>query len=220
MRTVFVYVILATLIRLMGKRQIGELEVSEFIVSMLLSELAAVSVADLTIPFVNSLIPILLLFSLEMLLSFLSLKSLRFKRFVGGRPSIIIDHGVIDRDELRRARLSLDELLTQLRLKDVTNVGDVEYGILEDNGQLSVIKFPSVQDVTRDDLGIKTGGGMMHALIVDGTVSDFALSLLGKDRSWLDGELEKRGAKAENVFLFACGPDGKTVFQTKEDKKK
>ena len=219
-RTTLTYMMLTLFMRLMGKRQIGELELSEFVVTMLLSEVAAISVSDPSIPFLYSIIAILLLFSFEMLMSFFSMKSLRFKRLLGGTPSILVEHGKIDREELKKARLSLDELLIQLRLKDVTDVSKIEYAILEDNGQLSVILEPGEQPATGNSLGLDRKGGMMHALIIDGTVCETELRLIKKDRVWLENEVEKRGEKIENVYLFSVDPEEKAVFQTKDEKKK
>lgn len=212
-RTVITYVILIGAIRLMGKRQIGELELSEFVITMLLSELAAIPIADNTIPITFSIIPIVILVSLEGIVSFVSVKNRKFKKIVGGTPSIIINKGVISKKEMEKVRLSLDELLCQLRLKNISDISDVEYAILEENGQISVIPKMSARGVTLEDLNIrKREKGIAHTLVVDGQISDFNLHLSGHSKKWLFKQIKMRKCKLKDVFLFAVDDDENINF--------
>ena len=142
-RTIILYLLLTVGIRIMGKKQVGELETVELVFTMLISDLAAVPMQDFGIPLAYGLIPILTLFSLTMLLSVLSLKSVPLRSLLCGRPSVIIDHGVILQREMAKTRFTLDELLEELRLQGVTDLSTVEYAILENSGQVSVLLYPS-----------------------------------------------------------------------------
>ena len=203
-RTIITYVILVSAMRLMGKRQIGELELTEFVITMLLSELASVPIADNTIPLTFSIVPIIILVSLEVLVSFLSIKSRRAKKIIGGNPSIIINRGKICKDEMKKVRISLDELLSQLRIKDISDINDVQYAILEENGQISVIPKTYAKNATLGDLNIDIEEkGIIHTLVADGEISDFNLRLTGHSRGWLFSEIEKQNCKLKDVFLFS-----------------
>ncbi len=212
-RTVITYIALIGVIRLMGKRQLGELELSEFVITMILSELASLPIADNTIPLSHSIIPIIILLSLEVIVSFVSLKCRKIKKLVGGNPSIIINKGRICKKEMAKVRIGLDELLCQLRIKNISDISDVEYAILEENGQLSVIQKMHARNATLGDLGIRnTEKGINHTLIVDGQVSDFNLNLSGKNKKWLYSQIKKRNCKLEDVFLFTVDDAGNINF--------
>ncbi len=207
-RTFITYIILMGAIRLMGKRQIGELELSEFVITMLLSELASIPIADNTIPLTFSLVPIIILVSLEGIVSFISVKSRNFKKIVGGTPSILICKGVISKKEMNKVRISLDELLCQLRLKNISDIDDVEYAILEENGQISVIPKMSARNVTLSDLNIhEKEKGISHILIADGEISDFNLRLTGHSKQWLYKQMKKHKCKIKDVFVFTIDDD-------------
>ena len=218
LRTAITYLILICAIRLMGKRQIGELELSELVITMLLSELASIPIADNTIPLTFSLIPITILVSLEGLVSFLSIKCRKFKKIVGGTPSILICRGAISKKEMEKARITLDELLCQLRLKNISDISDVEYAILEENGQISFIQKMSARNVTLSDLKIsRQEKGIMHTVIADGQVSEFNLKLLGRSEKWLKKELKKRKCRMSDVFLMTVDDSGNVnLIKTEE----
>lgn len=208
-RTVITFIFLVGAMRLMGKRQLGELELSELVITMLLSELASIPIADNTIPLSFSALPITVLISLEVIISYFSIKSRKLKKLVGGSPSIIINRGKICKSEMERVRMSLDELLSQLRLKDISDIGDVEYAILEENGQISVIPKYYSRCVTLSDLNIEQKEkGIIHTLVADGQISDFNLKLTGHDKSWLFSKLKKNKCKLNDVFLFTLDDAG------------
>ncbi|MDD3164495.1 MAG: DUF421 domain-containing protein, partial [Oscillospiraceae bacterium] len=154
-RTLILYPVLILVIRLMGKRQIGQLEPAEFVVTMLLADLAAVPMQDPGIPLIAGLVPILIVLSLELSLSVLSLRSIRFRKFFCGKPVILMENGVILQGSLRRTRVTVDELIEHLRQKDVTDLSTVQYAILETDGCLSVLLYPKEKPASAKDACIK-----------------------------------------------------------------
>ncbi|MCQ2430181.1 MAG: DUF421 domain-containing protein [Clostridia bacterium] len=209
-RTLVIYFFLILTMRFMGKRQLGELEVSELVTTLLLSEVASLPITNQDIPLAYALIPILTLMSLEVLLSGLLLEVPWLKRLLSIRPSILIRHGKPDPAAMRRSRISAEELLSQLRLKDVTDPGTVEYAIEEPNGQLSVVLKAGEKSATARDVGaMPAETGIMHLIISDGQVNEQNLSLSGHDRRWLDGLLASHGLRIGDVFLLLADDGGK-----------
>ena len=208
-KTVIIYFFLLIAVRLMGKRQLGELELSEFVVTIMLSELAVLPLANKSVSLLHAIGHILVLILLESLVSYVSLKNRKIKKLVGGVPSILINKGKLDKKEMEKLRFGLDELMSQLRQKDIFDISDVEYAILEENGQMSVIPKMGARGVPLDDMGIsKQEKGMAHVLIADGEVSDFNLQLTGHSRKWLKGQLKKEKCKIKDVFLMTVDDSG------------
>ncbi len=207
--------------RIMGKRQLGEMELSEFIVAALVADLAATPLQDIGTPLLNGLIPILTLFSLELIIAGLSMRSMKVRRFIFGKPEIIIENGKIDREKMHKNRFTLDELMQELRSQGLSDTTTIEYAVLETNGQLNVILQPSDQPVTPSQLGIPAQSeGYAHIIINEGRVLDNNLRLLGRDRRWLDKELKRQGASSsEDVYLLTLTESGKTFCQRKEHAK-
>ncbi len=209
-RIFLIYTILLITMRVMGKRQIGEMQVSELVTTILLSELAAQPIADDRIPLVFAVIPIGALISIEVILSYAVTKLPFLKPIFDGKPSILINRGQICTDEMLKVRISLEELLSQLRVAGVPDISDVEYAILEHNGQLSVIQKKPAMPPTIADLKLEIKeSGIAHAVIVDSKVSEYDLTLIGKDRRWLDSRLKKRNAALSDVLLFTIDDAGK-----------
>ncbi len=204
--------------RIMGKRQLGEMELSEFIVAALVADLAATPLQDIGTPLLNGLIPILTLFSLELIIAGLSLRSMKVRRFIFGKPEIIIENGKIDREKMHKNRFTLDELMQELRSQGLSDTSTIEYAVLETNGQLNVIIQPTDQPVTPSQLGISAESeGYAHIIINEGRILDNNLRLLGRDRRWLDKELKRQGAaSSEDVYLLTLTESGKTFCQRKE----
>ena len=197
----------------MGKRQVGELEVSELVTTFLLSELASLSITDDGIPLLFSVIPILTLLAVEVIASFALTKSRRLKKLFIGHPTMIICKGVLDQKELARNRISLEELFGQLRLKSITSLDEIEYAILEQNGQLSVITKNAKQPVSVEDLCLNVERkGIAHAIIIDGVINDYNLKVSGKGKLWVERQLEKRGVCVDDVFLFTVDDAGNELL--------
>lgn len=220
LRTLIIYVILLTSMRLMGKRQIGELQLSELVTTFMLSELAVIPISDKHVPVAYAVLPILLLLSLEVILSFLLTKSAILKRLFLGKPSIVVRDGKLDQAELGRQRITVYELLSELRLQNVASPADVAYAILEENGKLSVFPKAAKAPVTPEQLGQNPADdGIAHPLIVDGKISSANLRLTGKSERWVAALLSKEGVRRKDVFLLTVDDGGGTVLVRKERKK-
>ena len=205
-RTVIVFFALNLGLRLTGKRQIGELEISELITTLLLSELAATPILDPDVPLLHAVVPILFLSALGIVISYVTSHSHRAKAIMDGLPSVVIRDGEIDQDELEKIRMSCGELLGQLRQCGVGDPRDVRYAIFEEDGKLSV--FPSGGG----------GGAIVHPLYADGGVCKNNLALCGKDEAWLKDEIRKSGYAEEGIFMLAATDAGEvfTVPKNKE----
>jgi len=216
-RTLILYILIIIVLRLMGKRQIGQLQPSELVVALIIADLAAVPMSEVGIPLINGIIPIITLFIMEELLSYLSLKSERARGLISGKPSILIERGIIMEKELQQLRYNLNDLLEQLRLKNFSNVEDVNYAILETSGQLSVIPKEEKKPVTLKDMNIKTQ--IQHlpvTVIIDGRIISDNLYKIGLSNNWLANELKKNKIKsARDVFFAYLNPEKKLIYQLK-----
>ena len=212
MRTVIVYLVLMISVRVMGKRQIGQMEPTEFVVAMLIADLAAVPMQDGAIPLLSGIVPLLTVLGLELTFSFLVMKSIPFRRFLCGRPVILINNGVVDQNNLRRTRVTVDELMSHLRQKDVLRIGDVQYAILETDGNLSVFPYPGKRPATAEDAKIRAGKQSLPVTVInDGKLSRQALKQAGKDTVWLNKTLGKHRARQETTLLLSVdGEDNVT----------
>ena len=218
LRTIFMYFFLIFALRVMGKRQVGELQVSELIVTFMLSELAVNPISNRDLPILYAVIPVLLLLSLEVIVSFLMLKSNRLKRILYGRPVVVIRYGRILYPALRKHRLEVDELLSELRQKGIARIEDVSYAILEENGKLSVFPRTELAPLCPRDASLSvTEEGIGHAIVIDGTVLLQNLSLCGKDERWLTRWLAKHKTAAEEIFLLTLDDGGKVFCMTKTE---
>lgn len=217
-RTLILYTAVVVFLRIMGKRQIGQLQPYELVVIIMISELAAIPMQNTGIPIINGLVPIFILFAAEVVLSFTALKSERARGVICGKPSILIANSRINEEEMRRLRYNINDLLEQLRLKDVTNISDVEYAILETGGQLSVIFKSQKRPVEPADLGIATGyEGLSTTVVVDGHVIHENLQKVFLNLDWLKAELNKDGVGSfSDVFFASVNPQGELFYQLKQ----
>lgn len=217
-RTIILYIVIVTALRIMGKRQIGELEPSELVITILISELAAIPMQDLGIPLFAGVIPIVTLISLEIVVSFLCLKSRRLRRLLNGQAAIIIRSGKLDREKMKQMRLTTDEVMEALRQQNISSVSELKYGLIEPNGQLSYVYKPEYQPVNAHMLGIRPkDAGLPLIVISDGQLVEANLRHLGKTRA----EIEKRVQKAhipsiQQVFLMTLDDSGNEFIQAKE----
>ena len=217
LRTVVLYLVLIFSVRLMGKRQIGQMEPAEFVVTMLLANLASIPMQDGAIPLYAGLLPILTVLALELSLSGLILYSVGFRRFLCGKPVILIDNGRVIQENLRRTRVTLDELTGHLREKDILDLASVQYAILETDGNLSVFPFAKNRPASAREAGLHPKESYLPVTIIeDGYVSQANLNQAGKDRAWLDRTLRERGAAEEDTFLLTVDAADKIFFLKKE----
>ncbi len=209
-RTVLIYFIVLLVVRLMGKREIGQFSPFDFVVAIIIAELAAIPMESTDIPLWRGIIPLVTLGVLEVLLSYLALHSPFLRRLLDGEPQVVIRNGRVVKDELRRARYNLNDLLAQLREKGIINVCDVEFGVLETSGKLSVIPKSQKRPVTPEDLGLSTHyEGLPTVLVMDGRVMKDNLLLVGLDEAWLKERLAAAGLEPRRVFLATLGTDGR-----------
>ena len=218
-RTVVLYLLIIAGIRLMGKRQIGELEPSELVLSLLIADLAAVPMQDFGIPLLMGAVPILTLLCLSTLLSVLTVKSLRLRALLCGRPSVVIRDRKLLVREIRKNRFTLDELLEELRTAGVTDLSSVKCAVLETTGRVSVLPRAGAQPATAEDLGLRPReGGLPAVVISDGRVLDRGLREKGLTRAWLDGELKARGIPHPRaVFLMTVDEGGRVYLAPQEE---
>ena len=210
-RTVILYALIIVGIRLMGKKQVGELEPTELVFAMLISDLAAVPMQDFGIPLLFGLIPIVTLLAITMALSVLSLKSIRFRNLICGRPSVIMEHGSILQNALAKNRFTVDELLEELRLQGITDLSTVKYAILENSGRVSVILYEAYQPATPDQLDLTPEEeGLPLIIISDGRVLRQNLQLRNLDQHWLQQQLTEHGhTSPTQVFLLTVDEVGR-----------
>lgn len=216
-RVILVYVLLIGTMRLMGKRQIGELQCSELVTTILLSELASQPITDDQIPLAFAVIPVAVLLSLEVIISFAVTKVAFLKPLFDGKPSILISRGKLRLKEISRVRISMEELLSALRIEGISDISEVEYAILEHNGQLSVFPKKQFSPPTASDLNISVPEtGIAHAVVIDSVISDFDLRFIGKDRRWLYKRLSANKVTLDRVFLFTVDDAGREYLVKKQ----
>ena len=218
LRTLVLYLVLLLVIRLMGKRQLGEMEPTEFVVTMLVANLASIPMEDPGIPLYAGLVPILTVLAAELILSALSLKSVRLRRILCGKPVILIENGRIIQDNLRKTRVTMDELAEHLREKDVLDPGTVRYAILETNGNLSVFPYPEHLPAPAGAAKIQVESQSLPVTIIeDGYLFRKNLSIAGKDLAWVAKTLQKYRSTLEQTWLLTVDDQDKVLFIRKED---
>ncbi|HBW35312.1 DUF421 domain-containing protein [Desulfosporosinus sp. BICA1-9] len=217
LRTLILYALVIVALRMMGKREIGQLQPFELVVILMISDLAVVPSENVGIPLLSGIIPILVLLSASMTLAWISLKSERARDIICGKPSILIERGKILEDELKKNCYNLTDLLEELRLKNVPNIADVEYAILENNGQVSVIPKSQKRPAIPEDFQITPPfEGLPLALILDGKLNQRNLDKSNKDLDWLRSELQKQTIlRIEDVLLASIDSSGKLFAQAK-----
>lgn len=219
-RTLILYIVVIIAMRIMGKRQIGQLQPFELAVAIMISDLATVPMQNTGIPLINGIIPILTMLAAQILISFIALKSTKARDIICGRPSILISAGRINEKVFRNELYTINDLLEQLRSKDIYNIADVEYAILETNGQLSVVPKAAKRMITPEDLNIiaKYEAPAID-LIIDGDLIAANLEHVNLDKPMLEKELNKLGIKRiKDVFFASMDSDSKLFCQVKENK--
>jgi len=222
-RTFILYIFVVVVMRIMGKRQIGELQPFELVIAIMLSELASVPMQDTGIPLIHGLIPILTLMALEIIISFLTLKFRTLRKIICGEPSILIKHGKVEYDELKKQRFNLDDLMEELRMLGYLNISDIEYAIMETSGKITIIPKAGKAPVTREDLKINAPEEQIPVgIILDGRLDKAALKNSGKDLNWLHKELNKNHiGSIEDVFIGMIDSQGNFFVQRRaRDEKK
>ena len=216
-RSVLLYLILIAVIRLMGKRQIGQMGASEFVVTMLIADLASVPMQNNGISLFSGLIPILAVLALELILAAASMKWLGVRRLLCGRPVILVENGKISQENLGRTRVTFDELTGQLRAQGILDLGEVNYAILETDGHISVFPYARCRPAAAAEAGLSPADpALPYTVVSDGRLLEENLALAGRDRTWLEDELSKRGCALRDVFVLTVDRAGHVYFCRKE----
>lgn len=216
-RTLVLYFIVVISMRVMGKRQIGEMQPSELVIAIMISDLASVPMQSVDIPLIAGVVPVLTLIVTEIFMSYAGLKSRVLRRIITGEPSIIIYDGHVNEKELRKLRFNLNDLLEQLRINNTPNIADIEVAVLETNGQISIIPKKEARGVTVKDLGIKNADReqLPCMLISDGKLIKKELLRSKKNEEWLLGELKKKKTDIKNVFIASYDKNDGLFIQLK-----
>ena len=216
-RAIFLYIIVLIVMRLMGKREIGQLQPFELAISIMIADLASIPMADSGIPITNGIIPILGLLVMHLIISVINKKSIKAREIICGKPSILIYRGKIDEKVLKKERFTINELQERLRGNNVVNIGDVEYAILETNGQVTVIQKPNKRITTPEDFDIMPEyEGIPYDLVVDGKIMYDNLKIIEKNYEWLKKQIEKFGFKPEQALIVTLDGKGRIFCQKKE----
>lgn len=216
-RTLILYLLIIFGIRLMGKRQVGELEPSELVLSLIIADLAAVPMQDFGIPLLSGVIPIVTLLSMTTILSVLTMKSVKFRTIMCGRPSIIVENGKLRQKEMQKNRFTVDELMEDLRLQGINDISTIKYAILETNGRLSILSYADELPVTARQMNIAvTELGLPLVIISDGHLLSHNLKTRGLNEGWLNNCLKDHGiSRLEDVFLLTVDEKNNVYFAAK-----
>ena len=216
-RTVILYIFAIVSIRIMGKRQIGELQPSDLVVTLLISQIISIPIQDTDIPLVNTIIPILLLVGFEILTSVFNMKSIKFRSFMQGHPVVIINDGNLNQKLLKELRFTVDDLLESLRQKDIFDISQVQYAIVETNGQISVLLKPEYDSVTRDDLSLKSEPqGYKCPVIIDGKIVDKDFKICNMNTKKMEKILKKEKIQIKDIMLMTVDTFGNHTIIRKD----
>ena len=216
-RAIILYIIVLIVMRLMGKREIGQLQPFELAISIMIADLATIPMTDPGIPITNGIIPILGLLMMHLIISVINMRSIKAREIICGKPSILIYRGKIDEEVLRKERFTINELQERLRGNNIVNISDVEYAILETSGQVTIIQKPNRRTTIPEDFDIMPEyEGIPYDLVVDGKVMYNNLKLLEKDYEWLQKEVRKFGYEPEEALVVTFDGKGQFFCQKKE----
>lgn len=221
-RTLIIYFVIIICLRIMGKRQLGELQPSEFVIAILISNIATLSIEDTDIPLIGAVVPIVTLMSAEVILSYITLKSGKAQVIVTGNPVPIIRNGKIDQQSMRELRFSIEDLMSQLRISGIFDIEDVSWAIVETNGQLTVYPKAKAQPLTNETLQNQNRAKDFPpmVLISDGVLCSKALLECNLTEKWLFGVLKKENVEIKEIFLMTCDPYANYYIVKKEQSKK
>lgn len=216
-RSIVLYIIVLIVMRLMGKREIGQLQPFELAISIMIADLATIPMTEIGIPIFNGIIPILGLLLMHLIISIINLKSLKGREIICGKPTILIYRGKIDEIALKKERFTINELQEKLRGNNIVNLGDVEYAILETSGEVTIIQKPEKRGTIPEDFNIKPDyEGIPYDLVIDGKIMNKNLKSIGKNYSWLKKQVEKFGIKPEEALVVTIDGKGQIFCQKKE----
>ena len=215
-RSIIIYIIVLIVMRLMGKREIGQMQPFELAISIMIADLASIPMADIGIPISNGIIPILGLLVMHLIISILNIKSSKIRELICGKPTILIYKGRIDEQKMKKERFTLNELEEKLRSSNVMNLGDVEFAILETSGDISVIQKTNKRNATPEDFNIMPDyEGISYNLVIDGKIMTENLKKIGKNYDWLQKQTQKFQIMPEEAFIVTMNEKGNIYCQKK-----
>ena len=218
-RVSIIYLVVLIVLRLMGKREISQMQPFELVIAIMIADLASVPMADTGIPIFNGIIPILALLLFQLIISLINLKSITLRKIICGKPRMLIYRGKIDDGALKKEKITINELQERLRQNNIFSIGDVEYAILETSGQISVIQKPEQRTTIPEDFHILPDyEGIPYDLIIDGKVMHENIQAIGRDERWLKKEVEKFKIKPEEALIVTYDGKGQIFCQKKEIK--
>lgn len=216
-RTILLYIFLTVAVRLMGKRQIGDLQTTELVVTLLISDIAVIPMQNTSQPLLSGLVPILILIVCEIVMSVIMLKNGKFRKLVCGSPVMVIENGKILQDKMKSLRMTTEDLCVQLRQQNVFCIDDVQYCIAETNGQLSVLQKPAKRTVCAEDLDIEGDDfGIEVVVISDGELLDNSVKLCGFGKDWIMQRLFENDIEICDVFIMTVNSKGEYNIIRKE----
>ena len=216
-RSIILYIVVLVVMRMMGKREIGQLQPFELAIAIMIADLASIPMTDIGIPISNGIIPICGLLVMHLLISSINIKSRKMRELICGKPTILIYQGRIDEQKLKKERFTINELQEKLRSSNVMDLGDVEYAILETSGDITVIQKPNKRNLIPEDLGLMPDyEGISYNLVVDGKVISENLRMIDKDYEWLKKQVQKFNIKPEEALIVSINGRGNIFCQKKE----
>ena len=216
-RTVILYILVLVIMRMMGKREIGQLQPFELAIAIMIADLASIPMANIGIPIFSGIIPILALLMMHLIISNINLKSINMRKIICGKPTILIYRGKIDEKAVKKEKFTINELQERLRGNNVFNIGDVEYAILETSGQITVIQKPDKRTTIPADFNIMPEyEGIPYDLVIDGKIMHENLKAIGKDEIWLEREVKKFKIRPEEALVVTFDGKGQIFCQAKE----
>lgn len=209
LRTLIFYILIILSMHFTGKRQVGQLELSELVTAFMLSEVASIPITDLNIPIFHAVIPIIVISSLEIIFSYLSMKSDFFRRLTVGVPSPLVKHGKINIEAMRNSRITMNELLSAMRTNGIGSLTEVDYIYIEPSGNISVIAKSSSRALCPDDIGVNVDDSTVeHAVIIDKRINHDCLKEIGKTEKWVNNLLKKHSTDINDVFYMGADDSG------------
>ena len=219
-RTIIIYILVLIVMRFMGKREIGQMQPFEFVIAIMIADLAATPMGEIGIPILYGIIPILSLLMMHVIISVINLKSIKLRGILCGKPTILIYRGKIDEMAMVKENFTINELQERLRVNNVTNLGDVEFAILETSGQISVVLKPEKRALKPEDFNINAKyEGISYDLVIDGKIMSDNLNKINKTKKWLENEVGKFNIKPEEALVVVLNGDGTIFCQKKENRK-
>lgn len=215
-RAIIIYIVVLIVMRVMGKREVGQLQTFEFVIAIMIADVATIPMSEVGIPIINGIVPIFGLLVMHIFISYINMKSIKMRGLICGKPSILINKGRIDEKAMIRERYTINELQEKLRALNIDSIKDVEYAILETNGQLSVIEKTEKRGAKPEDFGIiPEYEGMTYDLVIDGVVMNENLKIINKDYMWLVSEMKKYNIKPEDALLITINEKNDIFYQVK-----